>query len=257
MNETNSAVPTEGSIKPRHIAIIMDGNNRWAKKRMLPGGAGHKAGVEAIRDVLEACKKHGVEVLTLFAFSSENWRRPEKEVSGLMRLFLSYLKNETRKLKDNGVRLRVIGERDRFDRKLLDIIEWAERETDTPEASTTLVIAADYGGQWDIAQAAQRLAQDVQSGTIAVDDITPEALGSNLCLADLPDPDLCIRTGGEQRISNFMLWQFAYAELYFSDCYWPDFGEADLDKAIADYGCRQRRFGQTVEQVAGRGVKRA
>lgn len=235
---------------PRHVAIIMDGNNRWAKARGLPGPAGHKAGVEAIRSVLKACETHGVEALTLFAFSSENWRRPPREVSALMALFLSYLRREVRELNASGVRVRIIGDRERFVPRLRAQIEQAEALTRN-NTRTTLVIAADYGGQWDIAQAARAIACDVQAGKLAPDAITPDVFDRYTCLADLPKPDLCIRTGGEHRISNFLLWQAAYTELYFTDIFWPDFDGEALQAALLDYSQRMRRFGRTSEQVLG------
>jgi len=247
-----SSAPLQSPLAnvPRHVAVIMDGNNRWAKARGLPGPAGHKAGVEAIRTVLRACEKHGVEVLTLFAFSSENWRRPPREVSALMALFLTYLRREVKELNESGVRIRVIGDRSRFVPRLRASIEDAENRT-CHNTKTTLVIAADYGGQWDIAQATQRIALDVQSGVLDAAAITPEIVDSYTCLADLPKPDLCIRTGGEHRISNFLLWQAAYTELYFTDVYWPDFGADELYAAVLDYSQRMRRFGRTSEQVLG------
>jgi undecaprenyl diphosphate synthase len=235
---------------PRHIAIIMDGNNRWAKQHHLPGPAGHRAGVEAIRDILKTCEKLGVEVLTLFAFSSENWQRPPKEVSALMSLFLAYLKREVKELHKSGIRVRVVGDRHRFSQKLQQQIDDAEQLTRNNNR-TTLVIAADYGGQRDIAQAAQKLAAKVAEGSLELDAITPELLGNHVCLNDLPKPDLCIRTGGEHRISNFLLWQFAYTELYFTDVYWPDFKEAELIKALQSYGQRQRRFGRRDQDSSG------
>ncbi|MYM64976.1 polyprenyl diphosphate synthase [Pseudomaricurvus sp. HS19] len=231
----------------RHVAIIMDGNNRWAKQRGKPGPHGHKVGVERIRDVMQACQKHGIEVLTLFAFSSENWRRPPREVEALMSLFLTYLKREVKKLNEQGVRLRLIGRRDRFSAGIQKAI--AEAEAVASEGSSTLVIAADYGGQWDIANAAQRLAVKVAEGSLSPEEVTEESLAAEVSLADLPPLDLVIRTGGEQRISNFLLWQAAYSELYFCDCYWPDFGEAELDAAVEDFHSRQRRFGKTSEQI--------
>jgi undecaprenyl diphosphate synthase len=237
------------SSKPRHIAIIMDGNNRWARQRGVSVSAGHRAGVENLRDILDACKKHGVEVLTVFAFSSENWLRPAKEVNTLMNLFMRYLDKEAGRLRENSVRLRIVGERSRFSKKLQEKMAKVEAMT-APDATTTLVIAADYGGRWDIARAARKLAEAVQKGEIGADDITPDALQERTSLADLPEPDLCIRTGGDHRISNFLLWQFAYTELYFTETYWPDFGEADLDAAITDYGSRQRRFGGRPEEKA-------
>lgn len=233
---------------PRHLAIIMDGNNRWARQQRLTGLGGHKAGIETVRTVLEACGERHIPYLTLFAFSSENWRRPRPEVDGLMRLFLSYLKKEAAALRDNGVCLRVIGRRDRFSATLRGMIEKAESLT-AGAGERVLTLAADYGGQWDIAEAARRLAQDVQAGQLSADAINAEHLDRYTCLADLPKPDLCIRTGGEHRISNFLLWQMAYTELYVSECYWPDFNLTELDRALQDYAGRQRRFGRTSDQV--------
>lgn len=239
----------------RHIAIIMDGNNRWAKQRGKPGPSGHKAGVEKIREVMESCKRHNIDVLTLFAFSSENWKRPPLEVEALMSLFLNYLKREAQKLNEQGVRLRVIGRRDRFSNKIQKAI--AEAEAMTSDGPTTLVIAADYGGQWDMANAARLVAEKVAIGQLNPAEITPATIQQHLCMADLPELDLLIRTGGEHRISNFLLWQAAYSELYFTDVYWPDFDSAALDAAVADYHQRQRRFGQTSEQVQKQGEARA
>lgn len=227
---------------PRHIAIIMDGNGRWAARRGLSPSAGHKAGVERIRDLLSACRERGVEVLTLFAFSSENWQRPPKEVELLMSLFHSYLGREARRMRDEGVRLRVIGRRDRFSPRLQKAIADAEAITAAGERGT-LVIAADYGGRWDIAQAARQMAEEVAAGTRSADSISEESLGEYMTLADLPPVDLMIRSSGEQRISNFILWQAAYSEFYFTDTLWPDFGTDELDLAIEAYQCRDRRFG--------------
>src|SRR5690554_1186570 len=226
----------------------MDGNNRWAKQRGMAGVAGHKVGVERIRDVMSACQELGVEVLTLFAFSSENWRRPPREVEALMSLFLLYLKQESRELRKKGVRLRVIGNRNRFSPSLQKAIAAAEHLT--RDGDSTLVIAADYGGRWDIAQAARRLAEQVEAGELSACDIDDERLGQHTALADLPEPDLLIRTGGEQRISNFLLWQCTYAELYFTKTLWPDFRGADLHLAAEDFQRRQRRFGLTGDQIA-------
>lgn len=227
---------------PRHIAIIMDGNNRWARRRGLPGAAGHKAGVEAIRVVLRAARARGIEVLTLFAFSSENWLRPRAEVTALMQLFSVYLNNEVKKLHGDGVRLRFIGRRDRLRASLQNKMAAAEALT-AGNTSSTLVIAVDYGGQWDIANAAQELARRVARGELLPEQIDEHSFGAAIALADLPKPDLLIRTAGEQRISNFLLWQVAYAELYFTDTYWPDFGEQDLQQALRAFAQRERRFG--------------
>ncbi len=232
----------------RHVGIIMDGNNRWAKQRGMPGPAGHKAGVERIRDVMKACRRHGVEVLTLFAFSSENWQRPAKEVDALMALFLSYLKREAKRLQKEGVRLQVIGNRTRFSPRILRAIETAEAMT--RDGGTHLVIAADYGGRWDIANAAQRLAQKVSDGVLEPEQIDENCLHQHTSLAGLPELDMLIRTGGELRISNFLLWQCAYAELHFSDLLWPDFDEAALDLAVEAFYRRQRRFGLSGDQVS-------
>jgi len=227
---------------PRHIAIIMDGNNRWARRRGLPGAAGHKAGVEAIRTVLRAARERGIEVLTLFAFSSENWLRPRAEVAALMQLFSTYLNSEVKKLHADGVRLRFIGQRARLKTSLQSKMVEAERLT-ANNTSSTLVIAVDYGGQWDIANAARELALRVERGELRADQIDEQLFDSCTALADLPKPDLLIRTAGEQRISNFLLWQLAYAELYFTDACWPDFGAQQLQLAIDAYQQRDRRFG--------------
>jgi len=237
-------------VVPRHVAIIMDGNNRWAKKRFLPGVAGHKAGVDAVRAVVEVCAESGVEVLTLFAFSSENWQRPASEVGALMELFLVALRREAKKLDQNGIRLRIIGDRSRFHPELQAAMQEAEQRT-AHHSKFLLQVAANYGGQWDIVQAAQKLACAVQQGDLQPDDITAARLQECLSTGAQPLPDLCIRTGGERRISNFLLWQLAYAELYFTDTLWPDFDTAAFDKAIASYQQRERRFGRTSEQVTG------
>lgn len=229
---------------PRHVSIIMDGNNRWAKRRGLPSAAGHKAGLESVRSVMRACAELKIEVLTLFAFSSENWRRPEQEVSALMSLFLTALRQEVKKIHKNNFRLRVIGNRSRFSDKIQQGIIDAEQLTANNDGCT-VVIAADYGGQWDIAQAAKSLAADVSEGKIKLSDIDENSLQQRICLSDLPMPDLCIRTGGERRISNFLLWQMAYSELYFTDLYWPDFGQEAFYEAVADFQRRDRRFGRT------------
>ncbi|CAH0990709.1 Ditrans,polycis-undecaprenyl-diphosphate synthase ((2E,6E)-farnesyl-diphosphate specific) [Sinobacterium norvegicum] len=241
--------PEQVKNVPKHIAIIMDGNNRWAKKQgILKAAAGHKAGVEAIRGVLNACDKFDVDVLTLFAFSSENWLRPKHEVSALMSLFSSYLKKEVPELHKNNVRLRVVGRRDRFSSKLCQQIVQAEQLT-VDNSGRTLVIAADYGGKWDVASAAKSLAKDVEAGLLSADSIDESMLAQRMSLSDLIAPDLLIRTGGEMRISNYLLWQCAYSEFYFTETYWPDFGEQALRQAIAEFAGRQRRFGKTSEQI--------
>ncbi|ETN92242.1 Ditrans,polycis-undecaprenyl-diphosphate synthase ((2E,6E)-farnesyl-diphosphate specific) [Gammaproteobacteria bacterium MOLA455] len=225
----------------KHVAVIMDGNNRWAKQRGLSGVAGHEAGVERIRDILHAAKTRGIEVVTLFAFSSENWKRPELEVRGLMALFSSYLKKEAKKLRDDGVRLKVVGNRSHFSDRLKRLID--DAETLTASGQFTLVLCVDYGGRWDIASAAQKIATEVQMGRLRASDITEATVGKFLQTEGLPDPDLCLRTAGEQRISNFLLWQMAYTEFYFANCYWPDFDAAALNAAVDEYYSRQRRFG--------------
>ncbi len=247
MSDSN-ARPLEITTVPRHIAIIMDGNGRWAKARKRPRFMGHKAGVESVRAVVNSCVDYGVEVLTLFAFSSENWRRPQEEVSALMGLFASVLDHEVKKLHKRNARLRVIGERSAFSPKLQRLIEKAEALT-ADNTGLTLVICANYGGRWDITQAAVKLAERVESGELKASDITPELMHENMALADLPEPDLFIRTSGEQRISNYLLWQLAYTELYFTDAHWPDFREAAFEEALLSFSQRQRRFGKTGEQV--------
>ena len=241
-------IPFSRGQLPRHIAIIMDGNGRWAKSRFLPRTAGHHAGVGSVRKVIEYCGSAGVEVLTLFAFSSENWRRPQHEVSVLMGLFLATLEKEAEKLHKKNVRLRVIGDRTAFAGELQEKIAAVESLT-VANSGLNLVIAANYGGRWEITQAVRRVAAQVAEGLLAPEAITQDILASHLDLADLPEPDLFIRTGGEKRVSNFLLWQLAYTELYFTDTLWPDFDEAALEEAIKDYASSQRRFGYTGEQV--------
>lgn len=239
----------EKTVKvPRHVAIIMDGNGRWAEQRKKPRVFGHRAGVEAVRGVVQGCAEKGVEVLTLFAFSSENWRRPKQEVSLLMELFMSALGREVKRLHKNNVRLRMIGAIEAFNGKLQERIAKAEQLT-RDNTGLTLVIAVNYGGCRDIVQAAKKLAQQVQQGELAPEDITEDKIASNLSLSDLPEPDFFIRTGGEQRISNFLLWQLAYTELYFTDTLWPDFDEQALTQAFESFASRQRRFGRTGQQV--------
>ncbi len=227
---------------PQHIAIVMDGNGRWAKKRLLPAAAGHKAGVETVRTVLEACKEIGINNLTLFAFSSENWCRPALEVKALMQLFSTYLDNEIEELARKEVRVRFIGRRDKFSSELLEKIDHAEQKTKNC-SQFNLTLAVDYGGQWDITEAAKRLAEGIERGELTSSEITPDLLGEKLCLAELPEPDLMIRTSGEYRISNFLLWQLAYAEFYFTDVLWPDFDKKELESAINSFSSRDRRFG--------------
>jgi undecaprenyl diphosphate synthase len=238
-------IPGHGAV-PRHVAIIMDGNGRWAKSRRLPRIAGHRRGVEAVRETVRACVERGVEYLTLFAFSSENWRRPADEVALLMQLFQVALANEVDKLHRNGVRLKVVGDTGRFDPAIRRLIEQGERLT-AENRRLTLTIAANYGGRWDILQAERPAAADRT--------LNESALAPYLAMSYAPEPDLFIRTGGEQRISNFLLWQLAYSELYFTDKLWPDFDAAALDDAFASYRQRERRFGRTGEQAAA--AKRA
>ena len=226
----------------------MDGNGRWARKRSLPRHAGHRAGVKSVRAIVENSAKHGVEYLTLFAFSSENWRRPDEEVGMLMSLFLEALRREVAELHKNNVRLRFIGERERLDAKLIEKIENAEALT-ADNTGLRLQVAVAYGGRWDIVEAARTVAARVASGEIGASAIDEATFAAGLQLAAAPDPDLLIRTGGEQRISNFLLWNLAYAELWFTDVLWPDFGAADFEAALAHYAQRQRRYGHTGEQL--------
>jgi len=240
------------SNAPRHIAIIMDGNNRWAKARGLSGLAGHRAGAEAAREIVNACVSRQIGYLTLFAFSSENWLRPSKEVQGLMALFLTVLKrNEIRQLHKNNVRLQFIGSRSGFSRKLRDNMQEVEELT-SANTGTTLTVAADYGGRWDIANAVQEIAAEVEAGRLSAAQIDADLVQQHICLGNLPMPDLCIRTGGEKRISNFLLWQMAYTELYFTDCFWPDFDETQLQISFDDYAGRQRRFGGHEQDLVSR-----
>jgi len=226
----------------------MDGNGRWAKKRHLPRHAGHKAGVGSVRMAVEQCARWGVEVLTLFAFSSENWRRPKQEVGLLMELFMTALHREVRRLTSNDVRLRVIGDRSALPEKLQSRIVQVEGLTEG-NSGLVLQIAANYGGRWDLTQAARRLSARVLAGELRPEEIDESAMAAELSFSDLPDPDLFIRTGGELRLSNFLLWQAAYAELYFTDCLWPDFDQAQLQGAFDAFSHRERRFGKTGEQL--------
>jgi len=236
---------------PRHIAIIMDGNGRWAKQRFMPRVMGHQRGVEALREVVKACRSLGVEYLTVFAFSSENWRRPADEVSFLMSLFLKMLEREIANLHQNNIRLKIIGDRSRFDAKLQQTMREAEQLT-AGNSALTLTIAANYGGRWDMMNAVQAMLEEHPQ---LAQGFTEEDLSPYLSMSDAPEPDLFIRTGGEQRISNFMLWQLAYTELYFTDVLWPAFGRKELEAAIASYQKRERRFGRTSEQLPGRQEK--
>ncbi|HEY7658139.1 MAG TPA: polyprenyl diphosphate synthase [Burkholderiales bacterium] len=236
---------------PRHVAVIMDGNGRWAKQRHLPRVAGHQRGVKAVREIVRACGERGIEYLTLFAFSSENWRRPPEEISFLMQLFVAALEEEVCKLHENGIRFKLIGDLSRFEPRLVRLAREAEALT-AANQRLTLTIAANYGGRWDVLQAANRMLREHPrlAAGFTEDDLTPY-----LALHYAPEPDLFIRTGGEQRISNFVLWQLAYTELYFTDTLWPDFDGAALDRAIISYQQRERRFGRTSEQLpAGTGL---
>jgi len=233
---------------PSHVCIIMDGNGRWAKKKLMPRSFGHRKGVEVTRRCVEFFATAGVDHLTLFAFSSENWNRPADEVSNLMTLFMQSLQRYTDELHDKGLRIRFIGKRSDFSRKLQRQIEQTEAKT-SANPGMTLNIAANYGGQWDIVNAARRLAQRVRDGDIGVDEIDEQQFCAGLSLDDAPSPDLFIRTGGEHRISNFLLWQLAYTEFYFCDCLWPDFDAGEMQQALDAYRQRQRRYGKTGEQV--------
>jgi undecaprenyl diphosphate synthase len=230
---------------PQHIAIIMDGNGRWARRRFMPRVAGHRKGVEAVRAVVSRCAERGVAYLTLFAFSSENWRRPPEEVSFLMQLFMRALEEEVARLHENSIRLRIVGDLSRFEPTLVDMIRNAEQLT-AGNTGLNLTIAANYGGRWDILQAVERM---LKADPARRDGFAENDLDVHLAMAYAPEPDLFIRTGGEQRISNFLLWQLAYTELYFTDSLWPEFNGAAVDAAIASFQQRERRFGRTSEQV--------
>ena len=248
-NDSNNDLIQLGSTGlPKHVAIIMDGNGRWAERQGKPRVAGHRAGVEIVRDAVKTCGELGIKALTLFAFSSENWRRPEKEVGLLMELFLIALEREVKKLNRNNVQLRVIGDVSAFNAKIQQRISEAELLTRNNDG-LVLNIAANYGGKWDITQAVQQLAHQVQRGEIQPQDIAAEDIACRLNLYDLPEPDLFIRTGGEQRISNFLIWQLAYTELYFTPILWPDFTRDEFEKALLSFSNRQRRFGRTGQQI--------
>ena len=238
----------ESVDKPRHIVVVMDGNGRWAKKRLMPRTAGHHAGVKSTRKVVEECVKAKIQALTIFAFSSENWKRPEQEVSSLMELFVSTLQTEVESLHKQNVRVRFIGECSAFSEKLQQKIN-AARELTINNTGLQLNIAVNYGGRWDIAEACKSIALKIQSGELQLNDINAELVNEYISLQELPEPDLFIRTGGERRISNFLIWQLAYTELYFTDVLWPDFKSEDFADALNWYAARQRRFGQTGEQI--------
>lgn len=228
---------------PEHVAIIMDGNNRWAKARGLPSKAGHRHGAEVAKEIVNSCVDRNIKYLTLFAFSSENWLRPIKEVQGLMALFLAVLRrNEIKQFHKKNVRLRFVGNRSSFSQKLQSNMQEVE-DLSKNNTGTTVIVAADYGGRWDITNAAKRMAQDIEKGEITSADIDLDSMQNYMSTHEYPDPDLCIRTGGEHRISNFLLWQFAYTELYFTDCYWPDFNDKEFQTALDSYCSRQRRYG--------------
>jgi len=248
-------IPETRSI-PRHVAIIMDGNGRWANKRLLPRVAGHRKGVEAVRATVRGSIELGVEYLTLFAFSSENWRRPADEVSILMELFARALDVEVAKLHANGIRFRVVGDTSRFDRRIRDLVAAGEALT-AANTRLTLTVAANYGGRWDIAQAARGYFSAHPEALAGNRPVVPEALEPYLAMAYAPEPDLFIRTGGEKRISNFLLWQLAYTELYFTDLLWPDFDADALGLAVASFAARERRYGRTSEQVQAQAESRA
>lgn len=233
---------------PRHVAIVMDGNGRWAKKRFLPRIAGHKAGLDAVRRIIEVAANKKIEILTLFAFSSENWKRPSQEIHNLMDLFTSALREEAKRLHGANIQLRFIGDVSRFSEKLQESMRQCEQLT-ACNSGLKLIIAVSYGGRWDITQAAQQLARKVLAGELNVDAINEDIFTSQLSMGDLAPPDLFIRTSGECRISNFLLWQLAYTELYFTDILWPDFDEAAFISALLHYETRQRRFGGTGELV--------
>jgi undecaprenyl diphosphate synthase len=236
---------------PRHIAIVMDGNGRWAQRRHRPRSFGHKAGAAAVRRCVEFCVRHKVGALTLFAFSSENWQRPQTEVGALLKLLLRSLEREVDELHQTGVRLSFIGELGAFPPELVARMQAAEQRT-AGNSTLVLSVALNYGGRWDVVQACRRLARAAREGMIDPDAISAEHVRAALTLADLPEPDLFIRTGGDFRISNFLLWQLAYSELHFTDVLWPDFDSTQLERAVRDFALRERRFGKTGQQVRGR-----
>jgi undecaprenyl diphosphate synthase len=241
------------NVLPRHIAIIMDGNGRWAERRNLPRMSGHEAGVQAVEKIIKAAIEKKIQVMTLFAFGIENWGRPVQEVKFLMRLFVKNLYNQSEEFVKNNIQLRVIGDRTRIDAKLQDKIDQVQQLT-AKNTGLTLIIAFNYSGRWDILQAMRTLSQKVQRGELTTEEISYQHIQDALCLSDLPEPDLFIRTSGELRISNFMLWQFAYTELFFTEVLWPDFDEATLEEALRVFSLRQRRYGLTGRQVKKVGV---
>ena len=250
MNHTEPDI--DSANLPRHIAIIMDGNGRWAKARGWDRLRGHREGAESVRMVVRACRRLGIEVLTLFSFSTENWQRSEKEVNGLMKLLSRFLKNELREMLDNGIRLNALGEIERFPSSVYELLCDVMKKT---ESNTDMILnlALSYGGRAEITRAAKRIAQRVANGALSPENIDEQLISENLYTASMPDPDLLIRTGGERRVSNFLLWQIAYAEIYTVDVHWPDFREKELFDAIRDYQSRERRFGKTSEQIDSEG----
>jgi undecaprenyl diphosphate synthase len=238
---------------PRHVAVIMDGNGRWASRRALPRHLGHRAGAKAVRALVEGCARRGIGTLTVFAFSSENWQRPAEEVNKLMELFVESIEGELDELHRNGIRVRFIGDLQRLSRSLRDKTQAAETRT-AGNTRMTFFVALSYGGRWDIVEATRRIAQRVQDGALPAEAIDEETLAAELQLGGVPDPDLFIRTGGDHRISNFLLWNLAYTELYFCDTLWPDFDEAALDAALRQFASRQRRFGLTPAQLQAPGA---
>lgn len=245
----NREIENSDVLLPRHLAVVMDGNGRWANKRHLPRAAGHKAGVNATRKIVENCAKNKIEALTIFAFSSENWSRPEAEVSSLMALFITTISAEVKKLHKKNVCVKFIGDRSRFSEKLQGSINESELLTQN-NTGLHLNIAANYGGRWDVINACKLLMAEVKDNKRVIQDIDEEVFDSFMCLNDVPPPDLFIRTGGEQRISNFLIWQLAYTELYFVDTLWPDFSDEHFTEALSWYAGRQRRFGKTGQQIA-------
>jgi undecaprenyl diphosphate synthase len=251
---SSTLVIPEVSAIPRHVAIIMDGNGRWASKRFMPRVAGHTEGLGAVRKIVQECRRLGVEYLTVFAFSSENWRRPPEEVSFLMKLFLKSLKKEVSRLAENDISLRLIGDLSRFDSAIQEMVQFSEEKTADCKGMT-FTIAANYGGRWDILQAMRKSL--LANPGLRPEQVSEELLQPHLSMAYAPEPDLFIRTGGEQRVSNFLLWQLAYTELYFTDTLWPDFDEAQLHKAFDWFSQRERRFGRTSAQLASESLSDA